>query len=449
MKTIFISIFEGTEAKNILRTSVLSTLLEEPNVRIVLFTKNQDKADYYRKEFNDNRLIYEVVYRPPTYGLDSIFLRLKFLLLNTETTRLKHKINSASRLRYFLVMVLNKILARKFFIKTARFFDYALIKRDFYGKYFDMYDPDLVFCAHLFDEPEIHMVREAKKRGVKTIGFINSWDKTTARCAIRILPDKFIVFNEIVKKELLDYHAVGKTEIFVGGIPQYDIYFLKEHTPRDDFFKKIKADPRKKLIVIAPVGKEFSGYDWKFIDRMFKLKNIGVINAEILVRFQPNDPLDISETEKRPGLLFDYPGIRFSKKRGVDWDMSFDDIRHLADTLFYADLLICYPTSLSIDSAVCGTPVINVAYDLEDNSGSARKTPTPFYGMTHYKNALGAGGIRLVKSETELIEWTNKYLKNKELDSEGRQNLIKKQCYYLDGMSGERIGKFILLYMSS
>jgi len=40
IKTIFITIFEGVEAKNILRTDILPTLLADPEVRIVLFTKN-------------------------------------------------------------------------------------------------------------------------------------------------------------------------------------------------------------------------------------------------------------------------------------------------------------------------------------------------------------------------------------------------------------------------
>ena len=64
--------------------------------------------------------------------------------------------------------------------------------------------------------------------------------------------------------------------------------------------------------------------------------------------------------------------------------------------------------------------------------------------MEHYRNALSAGGIRLVRSESELIKWTNGYLTNPQLDQEGRRMLVLEQCKFLDGKSGERIGKFIL-----
>ena len=64
-KIIFLTIFEGVEAKNLLRTSVLPTLLTDPAVRIVLFTKSLEKVEYYKKEFSDPRLIYEVALRQP------------------------------------------------------------------------------------------------------------------------------------------------------------------------------------------------------------------------------------------------------------------------------------------------------------------------------------------------------------------------------------------------
>ena len=91
MKTIFITIFEGVEVKNILRTPILENLLSNGNIRIVLFTKSQDKVDYYKKEFNDPKLIFEVVENNKTSKLDGIFSKLKFTLLRTETTSLKRK----------------------------------------------------------------------------------------------------------------------------------------------------------------------------------------------------------------------------------------------------------------------------------------------------------------------------------------------------------------------
>jgi len=468
MKTVFITIFEGVEAKNILRTSILETLLKESDLRLVLFTKSQEKVDYYKKEFNDPRIIYEVVPRPSVYGLDSIFSYLKFSMLNTETTRLRRRLayegenllvpklfppgakqpTAESYFKYISGLFFSWIIARSFFIKIARFLDCLFVKRDFYSKYFNKYKPDLVFLAHLFDEPEIHLLREAKRRVVKSIGFINSWDKTTARCVIRLLPDKLIVFNDIIKKELLDYHAVGSTEIFVGGIPQYDVYFQAKLSPRDEFFREIGIDPSSKLIIYAPMGSFFSSSDWGIIDLLYRLKDAGRFGrgVDILVRFQPNDFIDKNELDKRPYLKYDYPGKRFSVKRGVDWDMGFDEIQHLIDTLHNMSLLICYSSSMSVDAAIFDKPVININFEIMQTR--LNKSATFFFGTAHYKNAIRSGGIRMIASENELIEWVNKYLTDPSLDADGRRRLVEGQCKFADGKSGERIGKYLISLLS-
>ena len=61
MKTIFVSALEGIEVKNILRTNVINTVLKDGGVRVVLLVKNEERAAYYRKEFNGPHITYAVV----------------------------------------------------------------------------------------------------------------------------------------------------------------------------------------------------------------------------------------------------------------------------------------------------------------------------------------------------------------------------------------------------
>ena len=46
MKTIFITIFQGVEAKNILRTKVFAELMKHPDIRPVLFVQSRERAEY-------------------------------------------------------------------------------------------------------------------------------------------------------------------------------------------------------------------------------------------------------------------------------------------------------------------------------------------------------------------------------------------------------------------
>lgn len=458
MKTIFITIFEGVEVKNILRTSVLENLLLNKDIRIVLFTKSKQKVDYYSNEFNDSRIIFEFVEWKSNSKINHFFSKLKFVLLRTDTTNLKRKMvcdYEGKYLQYYLGMILNFILAWSVVRKVARFFDFLLVKEDLYSKYFDKYKPDLVFLAHLFDEPEISLLRETKKRNVKSVGYINSWDKVTSRCILRLLPDKAIVFNNIVKNELIRFNEMKDSNIFISGLPQYDYFYNSPNNflNREDFFKKNSISPEKQLIVYASMGRAFSSSDWDMIDFLYDLIEIKkgskndsiklVKDCALLVRFQPNDFIDEVEIKKRPYLKYDQPGIRFGSKRGVDWDMNKSDLDHLYATLYHMSVLVCYASSISIDAAVFDKPVINIDYEIRKNNVML-KSPTQYYNSLHYKNALNTDAIDLVKNEKELIDSINSYLNNPYKKTEERKRLIKEQCTFADGKSGKRISDYLL-----
>ncbi len=448
MKTIFITIFEGVEVKNILRTPILENLLFNKDIRIVLFTKSQQKVDYYKNEFNDPRIVFEFVEQKSIPMFDSFFSKMKFTLLRTETTNLKRKMVSDYEGRffgYYFGKVSNYILAWSLIRKIVRYLDFLLIKDNTYSEYFDKYSPDLVFTAHLFEEIEINLLREAKKRKIKTIGYINSWDKVTSRCILRLLPDKAIVFNDIVKGEMMDFNEMNEQDIFVSGLPQYDFFYTRKPILREEFFNKIKIPSDKKLIVYAPMGRAFSSADWDIIDllqEMIYSKELKY-ECELLVRFQPNDFVDEEEISKRPDLKCDKPGIRFGTKRGVDWDMNKADLDHLQDTLYHMSVLVCYASSISIDASIFDKPVININFEI-NKIPKLLKSPVQYYRTWHYKNVLKTNAVDLVNNRQELLDSINKYLDDPSVKSKERENLVKEQTTFTDGLSGKRIADYII-----
>ena len=433
-----------------MRTDIYQRLAEQENLRLVLFVGSQERAAYYRKEFSRPNVFYEVVGQRKNSWFEKIFSELKFWLLRTDTVDLRKRMaleETRSYLSYYLAIVLNRIFARRSVRKVVRVLDYFLVKSETFKNQFELYKPDLVFLAHLFDDLEIDMLREAKRRNVVTVGFINSWDKlTAARGIIRVLPEKLIVFNELVYAEAEEHADMSAKDIFISGIPNYDWHVNHKPKSRNEFFAAKKIDPRKKLIVYAPMGKTYSNSDWDIIDLLRSAIASGEIkDAQLLVRFQPNDFADEAEINKRPGLVYDIPGIRFSAGRGVDWDMSFGDIKNLTDTLANADLFICYASSMSIDAAVFDKPVINIDFEVKEKELMS-KSPTYFYKMTHYQNAVRSGGISFPKSREEFIETINRYLADPFLDYEGRKRLVSEQCWKIDGRAGSRIADFIYDY---
>ena len=55
-----------------------------------------------------------------------------------------------------------------------------------------------------------------------------------------------------------------------------------------------------------------------------------------------------------------------------------------------------------------------------------------------------SGGVKIAYDKEELLEQINELLAHPDWGSAGRKKIVKEQCVYTDGKSGERIGNFIL-----
>jgi hypothetical protein len=448
-KTILIPIFQGSVAKNILRNDIFKILKNQLNVRVVLLVPNKEKRDYFEAEFFGDNVIYEIFLLPEPSFWDKIFVFLRKNMLVTSAINIKRKDELKTRKNYVWYwsgLVFSKFFAKRFFRRIIRWFDFYFVSDNIYGEMFHKYSPDLVCSGHIFSDVEASLIKIARRKKIKTIGIINSWDKITTRGMARVIPDKLIVHNNIIKEEAIKYLDMEARDIIITGIPHYDVFVNSKPTPREAFYKKIEAKHKDKIILFCPMGSTFSDVDSEIINLIcdFKLKKQISEDTHILVRFPPNDKVDLSKLKKSSILSFDYPGKRFSSKRGLDWDMNDGDIQHLFDSLYYCSLVISPPSSICIDAAVFDKPIINIKFrDYGENKRNINK----YYKMDHYKNLVATKGIRFVETDLELLIWINKYLTNPGLDRKFRKKIVNDQCWKLDGRSGKRAANFIISYL--
>ncbi|MFY9493271.1 MAG: CDP-glycerol glycerophosphotransferase family protein [Minisyncoccia bacterium] len=450
MKTVFIPIFQGVEARNILRSDVFK-ILKGKEIRIVLFVSSGEKKEYFEKEFGGDDIIYEITpsYRP--FFLNKIFSLLKFNLINTKTVDLKHRMKFEQDKNFILFgfkLLFNRIFARKIFRKIVRFLDYFLAWDGTYRRYFEKYQPDLVFLAHLFGDDEISFLKEAKRRKIKSIGLITSWDKITGRCMIRLLPDKLVVYNDVVKKEAVRFVDIDSKDIEVVGIPQYDFYFKNKPEERNMFYRGLGIAGDKKIVVFAPSGRERGDADRSLIRMIYHILNSELkrFNVQLVVRFPPNDKVDLDPDLLDMGIIYQRPGYKFSGERGVDWDLDFSDLQGLVNILSYSDMMISLTSSIAIDAALFDKPVINIKFS-DLGRYPLMKKPIRYFETEHYSKLINTGGVTVVKDEEDLAYWMKKYLENQSLNSEGRKKMVSQQCWKHDGQAGLRMANFILDFL--
>src|SRR3989344_413691 len=115
-KKIIIPIYSGTRARNFFRNDTYRELIKDRSITLVVAIPSV-KLDFYTKEFQEPNLIFEPfdVWSESWFG--RLLAELAFNLFNTETVRLKQRLEYyryKNYPRFVLVRVLN-IAARPFF----------------------------------------------------------------------------------------------------------------------------------------------------------------------------------------------------------------------------------------------------------------------------------------------------------------------------------------------
>lgn len=434
MRTIFITCFHPLVSRNILSAPFFNMLASAPNTRIVLVMPRA-KKEFFEKFYKRENVIIEGVARTLNEA-DYLFKDLAAAAIRTRTRalirkmRLGHERWNALRI-FFWAPLVRPLIPRL----------YALCMPKYrYTDVFLKYTPSLVFATDIFNPMDVIFMHEAKQRGIPTVGMVRSWDNLTAKGGFRVIPDTLVVQNEIIKKEARVFHGIPEHKIRVVGIPHYDKYRNGAPLSRNDFCVALGVPLESRFILYAPVGNRFFTKNTFDREMMTMLRSMLPDGFYLLVRTPPGDPVDREDMPADPRIVIDEPGTQFpwAGERLIDTELSPQDDDWLAATLAHSELLVSGFTTLTVDAARFGKPVIVIGFDA--------KTPVPYdesvlrqLEFTHFQPILKSGGARVVRSEEELKQAIENYLAHPENDAPARRRMLLEQCFRDDGKSSERL----------
>lgn len=448
MKTIFITGYHGFVSRNIFNTDVLKKLRKQNNTRIIIFVP-VDKQEFINNLYGGGNVLVEGVNFNHVFEDNKFWARLAFILQNTQYIKdqrsehlWRHK-TPFSYLRYYWLSFWSLILSNlPLAHKIYRYFDYRHSSRNAFSRYFEKYSPSLIFSTDVFGETDTLLLREAKSRKIFSVGMVRSWDNTTTKGILRVIPKQIIVNSPVIKEELISIHDCKENNIFIAGLPQFDDWLSGPTLNRDEFFKQIGVDPHKKLILFAPAGKILSDTDWQLCQMLKDALDSGDLPSDIqfLIRNHPQHAADLSRFKDDKRFTIELPGFRGGAKDG---ELTPNDNDHLRNSVYYSEIIMYIATSLGLDSSVYNKPQIIVSLD-----GWESKPYSQSVRRYNREDCLAGlvrfGGTRVVESKEDWIKWIKNYLAKPELDQEGRQITVIQQLYRLDSKSGERIANFII-----
>ena len=466
-KTIFITITKGILARNILRTPVLRFLSEEPGVKIIILmqqTSSVPLPQYFFDEFLSDNVAIEILPPKKTLGWEKAFNYFASKLVFSRSTKINLLYNGRverriSRASYIFLLVVFKFLGFFPGIKNfCRWLDLKLFSEPVYCQYFEKYKPDLIFSTCIMSQFDVAILKEAKRRGIKTISMPRSWDNLD-KFFFRVEPDRFMVQNEIMKKETTKHQLIAPEKITVIGFPQFDYYIDKSIiSPRQEYCVSRGFNPDLPILFLGSEGAWTKGWDENIFRAIIESRDAGIIQpCNILIRPHPSDCHQHNfHIFDKYQMVFIDDKFRHSDFFNDHWDPSLEDMKDFANTLHHCDLSINFASTLALDAACFNKPIISVDYGNRFLKG--RDISRVIHQTCHYQWVLETGAVYLAKDESDLMKKINYYLINPEADSGKRKKLVEKLCYSgqddryigrtarykLDGQSSKRLAEAVL-----
>ncbi len=306
--------------------------------------------------------------------------------------------------------------------------------------------PSLVFNAsHVHSEIAVQAVQAAQWLGIPTATFIFSWDNLTSQG--RIVPpyDRYIVWSEGLRTQLLDiYRFIRPEQVVVTGTPQFDYHFRPEfYWSREEFCRRVGADPARPIVL----------YSTGMANPMFGEPIIveGIADAvrgmtefgppQLLVRVYPKDQTNRFDDLKRrrPDVLFPH----------VPWEPAwltprYEDLFVLTNTLRHADVGVNAASTISLELCMLGKPVVNVGY----NPPGMDISPWDygqFYGFEHYQPVTDSGAVMIARAPDQVEGMLRDALTEPGKRHPQQQRLIRTMFGdTLDGRSADRVADCLL-----
>jgi hypothetical protein len=457
-KTLLMSVFDGNMVRNILRTDVLTLLVESPELNKIVVLCHPSKVNLYREEFKNEKLVFE--------AYPSTIPKFSDIIAGFIIRHIIHTNNVRAKIDELRDRAAGSYLARlcKYFIALIIFYtsQVSLIDRLYRACAIWLYDdrpfesvlrrhtPDLVFLPTIFGNNDIRLLKRCTRLGVKNVGMIKSWDNLLGKDALLIWPDRLIVHNEIVKGYATSMYGFPTSRIFISGIPQFDIYAHLDKLPsKEAFLESMQLDPAKKLLVYSCMGRWISLHELEIVRLLAEIvQTPGKLSvpSQLLVRLHPAYPSEDVLMGTIPGIRVVRPGMVDKDRNPERFDFEFHqkDTIELMATLKYADVLMNSGSTMTIDAACFDTPIINIAFDGKMGKDVFVRSAERLLKKDHYLPILATGGVSVAHTEEELIAQIDEYVCNRQKNHGGRQRIVDEQCFRMDGQSGSRIAHFIL-----
>jgi CDP-glycerol glycerophosphotransferase (TagB/SpsB family) len=314
---------------------------------------------------------------------------------------------------------------------------------------FSTYRPSLVISTTSHHAEAWPLTYFARRRGIKTLANVLSWDNTSTKTLMDISCDYTTVWSEEMQKEFVQQFPHIKTNVVVTGCPLFDIYYNKSLAQdRKTFLTEIGLDPEKPYILYTTNTPSAIEDESQIVASYWRALKASPLAGKVgmLVRLHPKERFEKYKSLATAG----YTDLAITTAARSYWDQSDRwlpnkvDIKLLLNSMLHAAVSVNVASTMSLESFALGLPTINVAFmPNEVDSSPSMWSFDMYHTSEHYHALVDNGAVDLAHSVEDLVALTSKAIEHGATRKEAMQLTLAQKAAYCDGTASRRFVEVI------
>ena len=232
--------------------------------------------------------------------------------------------------------------------------------------YLDRVKPDMILVCPLVEKKsgQTELVKSGRAAGIPVGLCVGSWDHLSTKGAIHVQPDKVFVWNEIQKREAMEFHGVRPQDTVVTGAHPFDMWFRRTPTlSREAFLKKHDLPADKPFVVFAGSSPQIcdAEEELEFVQAWVQSlrRNLGPAHRDIGLLIRPH-PLNFKHWVQAAASTPE--GVAIYPRHGAN-PVSDDDRAEYYDAMFHSAAVVGINTSAMVEAPILNRPVMTILAD--------------------------------------------------------------------------------------
>ncbi len=250
----------------------------------------------------------------------------------------------------------------------------------------------------------------ARKLGIPTVGYLNSWDNLTSKGTVHVLPDVFIVWNDALAREAEEIHLIPREIIRVTGAPHLDHFFdMQPSRTRADTCRDLGCPDDRPYAVYLCSSRTLIADETQIVTGLADAlaARLGDGAPTVVVRPHPVNP--------DPWKGYEHPGTAVYPKQGDQADTP-ESWQEYFDQLAGASAFVGLNTTAFLEAAVADHPCMTIVADeFFDQQGRTG----------HFRHLLAADFLEVSETVGEVAERLARVLDGADEKAAGRRSFVR------------------------